>query len=75
MEGTDVGGEHRDQARARTATVRLATLGVEATARVRTVSSAPPARDDFAQVRLPPRITGPGFAPFESGLGTGKPAC
>ncbi|MGW4271048.1 hypothetical protein ACWEGQ_01440 [Streptomyces seoulensis] len=51
----------------RRATLQLAALGVDATALVLSVSSAPPTNDDHDQVRLLTRISGPGFAPFESG--------
>ncbi|WP_344265199.1 hypothetical protein [Actinomadura napierensis] len=50
----------------RHATIRLAAHGVEATALVLTVSSAPPTNDHYSQVRLLMRISGPGFASFES---------
>lgn len=49
----------------RRATLQLAALGVEATALVLAVASAPPANDDSYQVRLLMRISGPGFEPFE----------
>ncbi|MDL4820428.1 hypothetical protein [Actinomadura opuntiae] len=50
----------------RRATIRLAAHGVEATALVLAVSSAPPTNDHHFQVRLLMRISGPGFASFES---------
>lgn len=50
----------------RRATLRLAAVGVEATALVLTVASAPPSNDDSPQVRLVMRISGPGFEPFDS---------
>lgn len=51
----------------RRATLQLAALGVEATALVLAVASAPPTNDDYHQVRLRMRISGPGFEPFECG--------
>ncbi|MFJ9138807.1 hypothetical protein OG458_05885 [Streptomyces sp. NBC_01281] len=49
----------------RRATLRLAALGVDATALVLAVASAPPTNDYYDQVRLLMRISGPGFEPFE----------
>ncbi|MFJ7301043.1 hypothetical protein [Streptomyces sp. NPDC099088] len=49
----------------RRATLRLAALGVDATALVLAVASAPPTNDHYDQVRLLIRISGPGFEPFE----------
>ncbi|WP_331738954.1 hypothetical protein OG242_32360 (plasmid) [Streptomyces sp. NBC_00727] len=46
-------------------TVRLAVTGVDATALVLSVSSAPPSPADDRQVRLLMRVDGPGFEPFE----------
>ncbi|MEU3187850.1 hypothetical protein ABZ707_27155 [Streptomyces sp. NPDC006923] len=51
----------------RRATLQLAALGVDATALVLAVASAPPTNDDYHQVRLLMRISGPGFEPFECG--------
>ncbi|MFF7329822.1 hypothetical protein [Streptomyces sp. NPDC008150] len=51
----------------RRATLLLAAVGVEATALVLTVASAPPGSDETPRVRLLTRISGPGFEPFESG--------
>ncbi|MFJ1895872.1 hypothetical protein [Streptomyces sp. NPDC088115] len=51
----------------RRATLQLATFGVDATALVLAVSSAPPTNDDYNQVRLLMRISGPGFDSFECG--------
>lgn len=50
----------------RRATLQLAAVGVDATALVLTVASAPPSNDDHPQIRLLMRISGPGFEPFES---------
>ncbi|MFG3167917.1 hypothetical protein [Streptomyces sp. NPDC048200] len=49
----------------RRATLQLAALGVDATALVLAVASAPPTNDHYDQVRLLMRISGPGFEPFE----------
>ncbi|MFG1807604.1 hypothetical protein [Streptomyces sp. NPDC049040] len=49
----------------RRATLQLAALGVDATALVLAVASAPPTNDYSHQVRLLMRISGPGFEPFE----------
>ncbi|RSS64117.1 hypothetical protein EF912_02375 [Streptomyces sp. WAC07061] len=49
----------------RRATVELAAHGVDATALVLAVTSAPPSNDDHDQIRLLIRIDGPGFEPFE----------
>ncbi|MEV0578071.1 hypothetical protein [Streptomyces sp. NPDC050392] len=49
----------------RRATLQLAALGVDATALVLAIASAPPTNDDHYQVRLLMRISGPGFEPFE----------
>ncbi|WP_330242498.1 hypothetical protein [Streptomyces sp. NBC_00525] len=49
----------------REATLRLAGAGVEASALVLAVASAPPTNDYHHQVRLTLRISGPGFVPFE----------
>ncbi|WNI27365.1 hypothetical protein [Streptomyces sp. ITFR-6] len=51
----------------RRATLQLAAFGVQATALVLAVASAPPTNDDHHQVRLLMRISGPGFEPFECG--------
>ncbi|WP_405658549.1 hypothetical protein OG379_01925 [Streptomyces sp. NBC_01166] len=51
----------------RRATLQLAALGVDATALVLAVASAPPTNDNCYQVRLLMRISGPGFEPFECG--------
>ncbi|MFG2586605.1 hypothetical protein [Streptomyces sp. NPDC048438] len=52
----------------RQATLQLAALGVDATALVlAAVASAPPTNDNYYQVRLLMRISGPGFEPFECG--------
>lgn len=51
----------------RRATLQLAALGVDATALVLAVASAPPTNDNYHQVRLLLRISGPGFEPFECG--------
>lgn len=51
----------------RRATLQLATLGVDTTALVLAVASAPPTNDHYSQVRLLLRISGPGFEPFECG--------
>ncbi|WP_405585386.1 hypothetical protein [Streptomyces sp. NBC_01190] len=51
----------------RRATLQLAALGVDATALVLAVASAPPTNDDYHQVRLLMRVSGPGFEPFECG--------
>ncbi|MER6476747.1 hypothetical protein [Streptomyces filamentosus] len=49
----------------RRATLRLASHGVDATALVLAVASAPPTNDDHYQVRLRMRVSGPGFEPFD----------
>ncbi|MFG3137225.1 hypothetical protein ACGFZA_13560 [Streptomyces sp. NPDC048211] len=49
----------------RQATLQLAVFGVDATALVLTVASAPPTNDNYYQVRLLMRFNGPGFEPFE----------
>jgi hypothetical protein len=49
----------------RRTTLRLAAGGVEATALVLAVASAPPTHDDHPQVRLRLRIGGTGVGPFE----------
>ncbi|MGW5367896.1 hypothetical protein ACWER6_31100 [Streptomyces sp. NPDC004009] len=49
----------------RRATLQLAAYGVDATALVLTVTSAPPSNDDHDQVRLLMRVSGPGFESFE----------
>ncbi|MFE9249353.1 hypothetical protein [Streptomyces sp. NPDC007088] len=49
----------------RKATLRLAALGVDASALVLAVASAPPADDEHRRVRLLMRISGPGLEPFE----------
>ncbi|MET8175720.1 hypothetical protein [Streptomyces clavifer] len=49
----------------RQATLQLAALGVDASALVLAVASAPPTTDDYYQVRLLMRISGSGFEPFE----------
>ncbi|MFE2875157.1 hypothetical protein ACFXG6_15470 [Streptomyces roseus] len=49
----------------RRATLQLAAQGVDATALVLAVTSAPPSNDDHDQIRLLVRIDGPGFEPFE----------
>ncbi|MFJ4716801.1 hypothetical protein [Streptomyces sp. NPDC088785] len=51
----------------RRATLRLAALGVDATALVLTVAPAPPTNDEHPQIRLLMRVSGPGFEPFECG--------
>lgn len=51
----------------RRATLQLAALGVDGTALVLAVASAPPTNDDSEQVRLLMRVSGPGFDPFECG--------
>ncbi|MEV0848894.1 hypothetical protein AB0J21_23995 [Streptomyces sp. NPDC049954] len=51
----------------RRATLQLAALGVDATALVLAVASAPPTNDEHQQVRLLMRVSGPGFEPFECG--------
>ncbi|MEV0748897.1 hypothetical protein OG345_39515 [Streptomyces sp. NBC_01220] len=51
----------------RRATLQLAAFGVDATALVLAVASAPPTNDNYDQVRLLIRVSGPGFEPFESG--------
>uniref|UniRef100_A0AAU2VH47 Uncharacterized protein n=1 Tax=Streptomyces sp. NBC_00008 TaxID=2903610 RepID=A0AAU2VH47_9ACTN len=51
----------------RRATLQLAAFGVDATALVLAVASAPPTNDNYDQVRLQLRISGPGFGPFECG--------
>lgn len=51
----------------RRATLQLAALGVDGSALVLAVASAPPTNDDHHQVRLLMRISGPGFEPFECG--------
>lgn len=51
----------------RRATLQLAALGVDGSALVLAVASAPPTNDDHYQVRLLMRISGPGFEPFECG--------
>ncbi|WP_406460679.1 hypothetical protein OHB07_02670 [Streptomyces sp. NBC_00111] len=51
----------------RRATLQLAARGVDATALVLAVASAPPTNDDYHQVRLLMRVSGPGFEPFECG--------
>lgn len=48
-------------------TLRLAATGVEATAVILSVSSAPPSPAEDRQVRLLMRVDGPGFEPFECG--------
>ncbi|WP_051804231.1 hypothetical protein [Streptomyces griseus] len=49
----------------RRATLRLAARGVDATALVLAVASAPPTADDDRQVRLLLRVGGPGFESFD----------
>ncbi len=49
------------------ATLQLAALGVDASALLLAVSSAPPSNDHHFQVRLSMRVSGPGFTPFECG--------
>ncbi|MFD0020041.1 hypothetical protein [Streptomyces sp. NPDC058382] len=51
----------------RRATIQLAAHGVDASALVLSVASARPTNDDYHQVRLLMRISGPGFEPFECG--------
>lgn len=51
----------------RQAALHLAAFGVDATALVLAVASAPPTNDESPQVRLLMRISGPGFEPFECG--------
>ncbi|WNI20444.1 hypothetical protein [Streptomyces sp. ITFR-16] len=51
----------------RRATLQLAALGVDTTALVLAVASAPPTNDNYNQVRLLMRVSGPGFEPFECG--------
>ncbi|WP_327288758.1 hypothetical protein [Streptomyces sp. NBC_01198] len=51
----------------RRATLQLAALGVDATALVLAVAAAPPSNDEYEQVRLVMRISGPGFESFECG--------
>ncbi|MGW5354455.1 hypothetical protein ACWERV_28550 [Streptomyces sp. NPDC004031] len=46
-------------------TLRLAAAGLEATALVLAVASAPPTHDDHPQVRLRLRVGGAGVEPFE----------
>ncbi|MBC3989903.1 hypothetical protein H8N00_13655 [Streptomyces sp. AC563] len=52
----------------RRATLQLAAHGVDASALVLAVASAPPTNDHHFQVRLLMRVSGPGFAPFEYGV-------
>ncbi|MCX4771862.1 hypothetical protein [Streptomyces sp. NBC_01285] len=50
----------------RQATLQLAAVGVDSTALVLTVASAPSSNEDHPQIRLLMRISGPGFETFES---------
>ncbi|KMO94565.1 hypothetical protein [Streptomyces roseus] len=49
----------------RRATLQLAAHGVDGTALVLAVASAPASNDDHDQLRLLVRVNGPGFEPFE----------